>query len=107
MPPFSQQDVPEWVLVVGVPHVGHLVLYWVVVGLVTYVDRTDRPAFISKHRIQSGPRRQPNIRKVLTVLVPSIVTGQQQGGRAGRDGKGGEAILLVALLKQYRQLYHR
>lgn len=63
------ETVPEWILVVGVPHVGHLLLYWVVVGLVAYVDRTDRPAFISKHRIQTGPRRQPSLRKVLPNLA--------------------------------------
>lgn len=60
---------PEWGLAIGAPWVVHLVEFWVVVGLFGVVDRTDRPAFVARHRIQDGPRKQPPPRKVLRVLA--------------------------------------
>lgn len=62
-------SVPEWVLFVVVPTVLHLGLYWSAVALFGHVDRTDRPAFIARYRIQSGKPIRPPMPKVLKNLA--------------------------------------
>lgn len=60
---------PEWILAIGVPWIGHILEFWAIVGLFAIVDRFDKPAFVARHRIQDGPRKQPNARKVLKTLA--------------------------------------
>jgi len=61
--------VPEWVLVVVVPWVLHQLLFWGMAGAFHYVDKHDAPAFIARHRIQSGKPRQPGMGKALKNLA--------------------------------------
>jgi len=62
------RELPEVVLVVVVPWLGHVALFWGVSLAFGYVDRHDRPAFIARHRIQSGGRQRPPRGKVLRNL---------------------------------------
>lgn len=75
---------PRW-LVDGGLLVIHTTIFWSVCGLFHLVDVTDRPRFIARHRIQSGPRRQPPLRETLRVL-------------------GRNQILLVALIVGFAEL---
>jgi len=63
------RTVPEWVLVVVVPLLIHHVLFWAMAAAFHYVDKHDAPAFIARYRIQSGPPRQPSLRKALRNLA--------------------------------------
>jgi len=63
------ETVPEVVLIVVVPVVGHLLLYWGAVFAFGYVDRNDAPGFVARHRIQSGTPRRPPMEKVLPNLA--------------------------------------
>lgn len=56
--------VPEWVLVVVVPYLLHQGVYWGMSAGFGIVDRTDRPAFVARYRIQDGKRREPPWPKV-------------------------------------------
>ena len=74
--------VPEPFLVIGVPALGHLVLFWAVSLFFAYVDSHDAPAFIARHRIQSGPPQRPTLQRVLPnlalnqcVLSPLLLAG--------------------------------
>lgn len=76
------ERVPESLLIIGVPWLGHLVLFWSFSLAFDYVDRNDAPAFIARHRIQSGPPRRPPTRVVLPnlalnqlVLSPLLLAG--------------------------------
>lgn len=62
-------EVPEWVLLIGVTWAGHLVLFWSTSLAFHYVDNHDRPTFIARYRIQSGPPKRPPMRKVLSNLA--------------------------------------
>lgn len=59
----------EPAVVIGSLWILHQVLFWVVVAAFLYVDRTDRPRFISRYRIQDGPVRRPTTAKVLKNLA--------------------------------------
>ena len=61
--------VPEWVLVVVVPLLVHHLLFWGMAAAFHVVDRTNSPAFIARHRIQSGKVRQPPLRRTLVNLA--------------------------------------
>lgn len=63
------EQVPEWLLVIGGAWLVHQVVFWVTVGLFAVVDKTDKPAFISRHRIQDGKPRVPPTPRVLKVLA--------------------------------------
>ena len=60
---------PEWVLVAVVPYLLHQAVYWGMSAAFGYVDRHSRPAFIARHRIQSGRRVQPPWSKVWPNLL--------------------------------------
>ena len=47
----------------------HTVIFWPVALGFHWVDRTDRPRFIARHRIQSGKVRQPPLGRTLRVLI--------------------------------------
>jgi sterol desaturase/sphingolipid hydroxylase (fatty acid hydroxylase superfamily) len=63
------RQVPEWFLIVGVPWIGHALLYWSATLAFHYVDTKNRPSFIARYRIQSGPKKRPPIRRVLRNLL--------------------------------------
>ena len=56
---------PGWVQLLLVPMLLHLVVFWGMTAFFHRVDRTDRPAWVARHRIQSGKRRQPPRDRVL------------------------------------------
>lgn len=66
------QTVPEPALLIGGTLVGHLVLFWSAALACHVVDTRDWPAFIAKHRIQSGPPKRPTLRAAL----PNLLTNQ-------------------------------
>ncbi len=73
---------PEWMLVSLGPYLIFQVVYWGMCGAFAYVDRHHRPAFIARHRIQSGKRRQPpwsrvwrNLALTQLVLSPIMMLG--------------------------------
>lgn len=51
----------------------HALVFWPVCGAFHLVDETDRPAFVARHRIQTGRRVRPPMRRVLWVLVRNQV----------------------------------
>jgi len=59
----------ERVLFAGGLMVLHTVVFWSVAGAFVYVDRTDRPAFVARHRIQPTKRKHPALGPTLRVLV--------------------------------------
>lgn len=59
---------PRWLVTGGLLGI-HTVVFWSVGGLFALVDATDRPRLVARHRIQSGPPRQPPMRQTLQVLV--------------------------------------
>lgn len=63
------ETTPEVVLIVVVPWVGHVALFWALSLAFGYVDRHDRPEFIARHRIQSGDRHRPERGKVARNLL--------------------------------------
>ncbi|MDG1478586.1 MAG: sterol desaturase family protein [Myxococcota bacterium] len=74
--------VPESVLLIGVPWLVHLMLFWLFSLAFGYVNRYNAPEFIARYRIQSGPPRRPPIRVVLhnlavnqLVLSPLLLAG--------------------------------
>ena len=60
---------PEAALIIGVPWLGHIVLFWMFSLFFLYVDRHDAPAWIARYRIQSGTPTQPPLRRVLPNLA--------------------------------------
>ncbi|MCB9678274.1 MAG: sterol desaturase family protein [Alphaproteobacteria bacterium] len=60
---------PEWVLIVVVPWVLHLALFWSVSLAFHYVDTTDRPEIVRRYRIQRGKPVKPPLSKVLPNLA--------------------------------------
>jgi methylsterol monooxygenase len=60
---------PEHLVVTGSLWVLHQILFWGVVAFFLYIDKTDRPRFISRHRIQDGAIRRPTTAKVLRNLA--------------------------------------
>lgn len=60
---------PSWVLLGVGAWLVHQVVFWGAVGLFTIVDRTDKPDFIARYRIQDGTPRIPGRAKVLRVLA--------------------------------------
>lgn len=60
---------PAWVLVLLVPMLLHLAVFWGMTAAFSVVDATDRPAFVARHRIQSGPPRRPPTARVLRNLA--------------------------------------
>jgi len=57
------------VLFVGGLMVLHTALYWPIAAAFHVVDTTDRPAWIARHRIQQGKRKQPPLGRTLGVLA--------------------------------------
>lgn len=62
-------EVPEGLLVVGVPIALHLLVFWGMAALYGAVDRSGKPGWVARHRIQQGPPRQPPLSRVLPVLA--------------------------------------
>ncbi len=60
---------PEWVSVIAAVFALHMLVFWGMAAAFGYVDRHDRPAFIARHRIQSGKKRQPPLSRVARVLA--------------------------------------
>lgn len=60
---------PAWLTVYVVVQLLHLAVFWGMAGLFGVVDRTDKPAFIARYRIQSGKKRQPPLGRTLRVLA--------------------------------------
>ncbi len=46
----------------------HQAVFWLVTAFFLVVDHTDRPGWVSRHRIQDGDVRRPPTRRVLRVL---------------------------------------
>lgn len=63
----------------------HGLIYWGISAICWGVDRTGKPAFIAKHRIQSGPVRQPERGKVVRLLALNqlLITPVMLGGLWG------------------------
>jgi methylsterol monooxygenase len=59
----------EPAVTIGALWVVHQVLFWALVLAFLVVDRTDRPRFISRYRIQDGAIRRPPTGKVLRNLA--------------------------------------
>lgn len=51
------------------PWLLHALVFWALALGFHHVDTHDRPAFIARHRIQRGRRRQPPLARVLRVLA--------------------------------------
>jgi sterol desaturase/sphingolipid hydroxylase (fatty acid hydroxylase superfamily) len=60
---------PPAALVVGGLWLVHALVFWPTVALFSWVDRHDSPAFVARHRIQAGPRRQPPPGRALRVVL--------------------------------------
>lgn len=60
---------PEGVLIVIVPWVLHLALFWTVSLAFHYVDTTDRPEIVRRYRIQGGKPVKPPLSSVLPNLA--------------------------------------
>jgi methylsterol monooxygenase len=60
---------PGWVQLLVGPMVLHLAVFWGMVAAFERVDRTDQPAWIARHRIQSGKARVPPRDRVLRNLA--------------------------------------
>ena len=72
------ETVPEGLLVAGGPYLVFQVVYWGMCAAFGYVDRTQRPRFIARYRIQSGKSHRPPWSRVwrnlaLTQLVLSPI----------------------------------
>lgn len=63
------QGTPGILHVVGAFVALHLLVFWGMTGAFWLVDRFDGPAFITRHRIQSGPMRRPPAAKVARTLA--------------------------------------
>lgn len=63
------RSLPEAVLVIGGSMLVHLVVFWALAAFFHVVDRTDRPAWIARHRIQRGRRRRPPYPRVMRNLA--------------------------------------
>jgi methylsterol monooxygenase len=59
----------DFVLLAVGPLVLHLLVFWPLAAAFHYVDTHDAPAWVARHRIQSGKRRQPETAKVMRVLA--------------------------------------
>jgi sterol desaturase/sphingolipid hydroxylase (fatty acid hydroxylase superfamily) len=62
-------EIPPRVLLTGGFLVLHTTIFWPVALFFHRVDRTDRPRWVARHRIQSGRRREPPLAKTLAVLL--------------------------------------
>ena len=60
---------PPWLQVVGVFFVLHGLIFWGMAAFFGAVERTGKPAFIARHRIQSGKVRRPPLGKTLRLLA--------------------------------------
>lgn len=63
------ESTPAWVLVCVAPWVGHQLAFWGSAALFGYVERHEKPTFLARHRIQSGPPQRPPTPKVLRNLA--------------------------------------
>lgn len=62
------ESLSDPVLFVGGLMVVHTALYWPVCLAFDIVDRTDRPGWIARHRIQNGSPRRPPLGRTLRLL---------------------------------------
>lgn len=62
-------DTPGWLHVFVVVAGLHGLVFWGMAAAFGVVDRTDRPAFIARYRIQTGKVRRPPISRTLRVLA--------------------------------------
>jgi len=62
-------DVGDRWLITGGLMVLHTAIYWPVCLLFHWVDTTDTPAFVARHRIQPDKRKHPDLPTTLKVLV--------------------------------------
>jgi len=60
---------PVAVHLVGAVFVLHGLVFWGMSAAFAYVDAKDRPAFIARHRIQSGTPREPERARVIANLA--------------------------------------
>lgn len=63
------REIPEWLLIVVAPMVLHHLMFWGMALFFHRVDRTDKPAWIARRRIQDGPPRRPPLRRTLVNLA--------------------------------------
>lgn len=62
-------DTPSWLHVFVVVSAFHGLVFWGMTAAFGVVDRTDRPAFIARYRIQTGTVRRPPLGRTLRVLA--------------------------------------